>query len=238
MKWKLAFSKGSPPKHHSEKKGREWKGGRGQVPLKCWWQEAQCQDSSVNQEGQTWRHRGKVGHSILLLCQSCHRKFYSDSFSSPEAKHSIHSLWRCKGEWGSQVMLTLHRSQTHSSFCLSRAVLLLHNSPFAVFTEHCPFCCLNTASLAVTASIWGGGEERNLNQTSKPTNKPTNNDKANEQKPAAVWLRTGTSSICRSPQGNGWVGLNQEEQSKENGRYHLALLFMTEQGHSTFSRGW
>lgn len=69
-------------------------------------------------------------------------------------------------------MLTLHRSQTHSSFCLSKAVLLLHNSTFAVFTEHCPFCCLNTASLA--DSIHLGGRQGEKFKPNKQTNKQTN----------------------------------------------------------------
>lgn len=122
-----------------------------------------------------------------------------------------------RGLW---MTLTFHKIWTPSCFCPSRAVWSLHNSTFAVFMSHHPFCWLNIASLEETASVWGEGRKE------KP------NHKTNAQQTAAVQFQMGTSSTCRSPQGNVWVDL-----SEENGLHHLALLFLSEQEHSRSSRG-
>lgn len=127
-------------------------------------------------------------------------------------------------------MLTFHRSQTPSCFYPNGAAL-----SFPASQLH--FCCLHSTSsllLSEHCLSWrdsihlGGWEETNIEKKNlKPTTKET----------ATAWSCPDTSSICRSSWGNGWVGLNQTEQSKENGLHYLALPFTTGQGHSTCSRG-
>lgn len=52
-----------------------------------------------------------------------------------------------------------------------------------------------------------GGEETNAEKNPKRTTEET----------AAVWFYPDSSSICRNPLGNDWIGLNQTEQFKEDG---------------------
>lgn len=163
--------------------------------------------------------RDKGGHSIMLSCQSDHKMFSSFFPQKPNTAPRV-SHWRCRGEWGSCVTLTFCRIWTPCCFCPSRASQL-------------HFCCLHVTSSLLLAEYclsWrdsirlGGGEERNVKE--KP------NHQVNAQQTAVVQFQMGTSSLCRSPQGNIWVDLNEE-----NGHHHLALLFLTEQEHSTSSRG-
>lgn len=122
------------------------------------------------------------------------------------------------------MMLTFHRSLTPGCSYPNRAVLSLPASQLH-------FCCVqNTSSLLLSERcpswrdsipLWGR-EETNIEKKPKTTTKET----------AAAWFYTDSGSICRSPWRNGWVSLNHTEQSNENGFHHLALPFMTGQGHS------